>query len=77
MIEKMIDMDVEVTEEQLTQMIAQRYEGIKYKKTGRIKEIQQIFKKHIEKYEENNIKKLNNKIFLLFFKSITSKLNII
>ena len=52
MIEKMIDMDVEVTEEQLTQMIAQRYEVIKYKKTEIIKEIQQIFKKQIEKYEE-------------------------
>jgi len=52
MIEKMIDMDVEVTEEQLTQMIAQRYEVIKYKKTEIIKEIQQIFKTQIEKYEE-------------------------
>lgn len=52
MIEKMIDMDVEVTEDQLTQMIAQRYEVIKYKKTEIIKEIQQIFKKQIEKYEE-------------------------
>ena len=52
MIEKMIDMDVEVTEEDLTQMIAQRYEVIKYKKTEIIKEIQQIFKRHIEKYEE-------------------------
>lgn len=52
MIEKMIDMDVEVTEDDLTQMIAQRYEVIKYKKTEIIKEIQQIFKKHIERYEE-------------------------
>ncbi|MBQ2835273.1 MAG: DUF2357 domain-containing protein [Clostridia bacterium] len=52
MIEKMIDMDVEVTEQQLTQMIAQRYEVIKYKKTEIIKEIQQIFKTQIEKYEE-------------------------
>ena len=52
MIEKMIDMDVEVTEQQLTDMITQRYEVIKYKKTEIIKEIQQIFKTHIEKYEE-------------------------
>ena len=52
MIEKMIDMDVEVTEQQLTEMIAQRYEVIKYKKTEIIKEIQQIFKTQIEKYEE-------------------------
>ena len=52
MIEKMIDMDVEVTEQDLTQMIAQRYEVIKYKKTEIIKEIQQIFKTHLERYEE-------------------------
>jgi len=52
MIEKMMDMDVEVTEQQLTEMIAQRYEVIKYKKTEIIKEIQQIFKTQIEKYEE-------------------------
>ena len=52
MIEKMIDMDVEVTEEQLKDMIVQRFEVIKYKKTEIIKEIQQIFRKHIEKYEE-------------------------
>lgn len=59
MIEKMIDMDVEVTEQQLTQMIAQRYEVIKYKKTEIIKEIQQIFKKHIERYEEQIEKRGN------------------
>ena len=52
MIDKIMDLDVEVTQEQLTQMIEQRYEVIKYKKTEIIKEIQQIFKKHIEKYEE-------------------------
>lgn len=59
MIEKMMDMDVEVTEQQLTQMIADRYEVIKYKKTEIIKEIQQIFKKHIEKYEEQVEKRGN------------------
>lgn len=57
MIEKMIDMDVEVTEEQLTEMIVQRYEVIKYRKTEIIKEIQQIFKEQIEKYEEQIEKK--------------------
>ena len=51
MIEKMVDMDVEITEQQLQQMISNKYEVIKYKKTAIIKEIQQIFKKHIEKYE--------------------------
>jgi len=33
-------------------MISEKYEVIKYKKTEIIKEIQQIFKKYIEKYEE-------------------------
>ena len=52
MIEKMVDMDVEVTEQQIQQMVAEKYEVIKYKKTEIIKEIQQIFKTQIEKYEE-------------------------
>ena len=59
MIEKMVDMDVEVTEQDLAQMIAQRYEVIKYKKMEIIKEIQQIFKKHIERYEEQVEKRGN------------------
>ncbi len=52
MIEKMVDMDVEISEEQLQKLISQKYEVIKYKKIEVIKEIQQIFKKHIDKYEE-------------------------
>ena len=52
MLEKMVDMDVEVTEQQLQQLISSKYEVIKYKKIEIIKEIQQIFKTHIEKYEE-------------------------
>jgi len=59
MIEKMVDMDVEVTEQQIQQMIANKYEVIKYKKTEIIKEIQQIFKKHIEKYETQVEKRRN------------------
>lgn len=59
MIEKMIDMDVEVTQEDLTQMIAQRYEVIKYKKMEIIKEIQQIFKREIENYEQQVEKRGN------------------
>lgn len=59
MIEKMVDMDVEVTEQQIQQMIANKYEVIKYKKTEIIKEIQQIFKKHIEKYEAQVEKRRN------------------
>lgn len=61
MLEQMVDMDEDEsenvndngsTEQQLIQMISDKYEVIKYKKTEIIKEIQQIFKKHIEKYEE-------------------------
>ena len=61
MLEKMVDMDEDESEnvndngsaeQQLIQMISDKYEVIKYKKTEIIKEIQQIFKKHIEKYEE-------------------------
>ena len=52
MIKKMVDIDTEVTQQQIQQMIANKYEVIKYKKIEVIKEIQQIFKKHIEKYEE-------------------------
>ena len=61
MLEKMIDMEDDEseningksdTEQQLIQMISEKYEVIKYKKTEIIKEIQQIFKKYIEKYEE-------------------------
>ena len=52
MIEKMLDMDTEITEQQIQQMILSRYEVVKYKKIEIIKEIQQIFKTHIEKYEK-------------------------
>lgn len=61
MVEKMIDMSDDETEningednveQQLIQMITEKYEVIKYKKTEIIKEIQQIFKKHIETYEK-------------------------
>ena len=61
MLEKMVDMDEDESEnvndngsaeQQLIQMISDKYEVIKYKKTEIIKEIQQIFKKYIEKYEE-------------------------
>ena len=48
----MLDMDTEITEQQIQQMILSRYEVVKYKKIEIIKEIQQIFKTHIEKYEK-------------------------
>lgn len=50
LIDKMLDMDVELTEKQLKNMIANRYEVIRYKKMEIIQELQKIFKEHIEKY---------------------------
>ena len=57
MIEKVVDIEqetenisgVDTTEQQLIQMISNKYEVVKYKRTEIIKEIQQIFKKYIEK----------------------------
>ena len=67
MLEKIVDMEnndetenvngTNSAEQQLLQMIAEKYEVIKYKKIEIIKEIQQIFKKQIEKYEEQIEKK--------------------
>lgn len=50
LIDKMLDMDVELTEKQLKNMIATRYEVIKYKKMEIIQDLQKIFKQYIEKY---------------------------
>ena len=69
MIEKIVDMEEDETEnvnnagsaeQQLIQMISEKYEVIKYKKTELIKEIQQRFKKYIVKYEEQ-VEKGENK----------------
>ena len=69
MIEKIVDMEEDETEnvnnagsaeQQLIQMISEKSEVIKYKKTEIIKEIQQIFKKYIVKYEEQ-VEKGENK----------------
>ena len=51
MIDKMLDLDENITEEQLQQMVAEKYEVIKYKKMAVLQDIQKIFKKHIEQYE--------------------------
>lgn len=59
MLETMVDMGTEISEKELSQMFAQRYEVIKYKKMEIIKEIQVIFKEQIEKYEEQ-VKKRGN-----------------
>lgn len=52
MLDKMLDLDENITEEQLKQMVAEKYEVIKYKKMAVLQDIQKIFKKHIESYEE-------------------------
>lgn len=52
MLDKMLDLDEEITEEQLQQMVAEKYEVIKYKKMAVLQDIQKIFKKNIELYEE-------------------------
>lgn len=59
MLETMVDLGTEISEKELSQMFAQRYEVIKYKKMEIIKEIQVIFKEQIEKYEEQ-VKKRGN-----------------
>ena len=52
MLDKIMDCDEDITEEQLQQLVAKKYEVIKYKKMAVLQDIQKIFKKHIEKYEE-------------------------
>ena len=61
MIEKMVDMDTEITEDQLQRMIVGKYEVVKYKKMEIIKDIQQIFRSHLEKYEEQIEQRRKNK----------------
>lgn len=50
MIEKTIDMNDQLTEQQLKDLVARQYKIIKYKKQTSNKEIQEVFKKHITKY---------------------------
>ena len=57
-IEKVIDMDVTVSEKQLKDLIARQYTVVKYKKSLSNKEIQEIFKKHINKYVEKISRRL-------------------
>lgn len=55
MIEKLLDMDADLTSNKLKQMISNSYEKIKYRKLEALKEIQKIYKSHIDKY----LKKIN------------------
>lgn len=52
MLEKIIDINSDLTEEQLQKLITDKYVVIKYKSMANINEIQKVFKKHIEKYLE-------------------------
>ena len=45
-------MDVSVSEKQLKDLVARQYTVVKYKKSLSNKEIQEIFKRHINKYME-------------------------
>lgn len=49
-VEKTIDVNEQITEEQLKDLVARQFTIIKYKRQVTSKEIQEIFKKHITKY---------------------------
>ena len=55
MINNLVNMDADISEEELNKMIANKYEVIKYKKMEAIKEIQNIFREHIDKYSFDSI----------------------
>lgn len=50
MIDKMLEINENLSEEQIKNLIAAKYEVIKYKKLAVIQEIQKIFKEHIKSY---------------------------
>lgn len=49
-VEKIIDIDAGISEEQLKNIVAKQYTVIKYKQVASIKKIEEIFNKHIDKY---------------------------
>ncbi len=57
-VERTIDVDASVSEEQLKNLVSKQYTIIKYKKQVTTKQIQEIFKKYISKYVQqiNNIR---------------------
>ena len=57
MIDKMLEVNDSFTEDQIKDLIAAKYEVIKYKKLAVIQEIQKIFKQHIKAY----MNKIGNK----------------
>lgn len=50
MVEKVIDMNEKLSEDQLKDIVAKQYKITKYKNQATAKEIQEIFKKYITKY---------------------------
>ena len=50
MIDKILEVDENLSEEQIKNLVAQKYEVIKYRKLAVIQEIQKIFKEHIKNY---------------------------
>ena len=57
MIDKMLEINENFSEDQIKDLIAKKYEIIKYKKTAVIQEIQKTFKEHIKQY----MKKIGNR----------------
>lgn len=57
-VERTIDVDESISEEQLKNLVSKQYTIIKYKKQVTTKQIQEIFKKYISKYVQqiNNIR---------------------
>ena len=50
MIDKMLEINENLSEEQIKNLIAAKYEVVKYKKLAVIQEIQKIFRDHIKSY---------------------------
>lgn len=55
-IEKIIDIDSNISEEQLKDIVAKQYKVIKYKQVTSVKIIEELFNKKIDKY----LKRVNN-----------------
>lgn len=57
MVERTIDVNEAITEEQLKDLVSKQFTVIKYRKQVTTGQIQEIFKKHISKY----VQKINTK----------------
>ena len=61
MVERTLDVNDSLSEEQLKNLVARQYQVIKVKRQTTNKEIQDIFKKYISKYVLQISDKKNNK----------------